>query len=293
MNLDKVYPVSVLVICLVIAVLAVVVPFRQQRLYFLDSQTAKSMKKVSSGIKTYYSTNNKLPDNLDAVVKEQIEGYYSQLSAESIKNVTYKKLESNQFQLCGKFYTDTMITSERQSEIDSDVSSPLSGLSSLSSSGGYSQHKKGDYCFDKESAGYGTLSNDYYSNSKLDSLYTSGGGSSATSQSARDSERAADVRALASNAEMYFAQNGTYPANCTELATAAVSDSSILETPNGSTSSKAPTYNCADKGTPSQTNDIYVYSPKQDAQNTKEYSAFSITYWSESEKSVKTRRSIN
>lgn len=92
---------------------------------------------------------------------------------------------------------------------------------------------------------------------------------------ARDTERAADTKAMMSTAEAYYASDatnaGTYPADCATLAAISGLNASSVHAPKGASGS-----NCATTA-PSATSDVYQYTLSSTAGAPK----LTITYWSE------------
>lgn len=295
MKLDKIYPAVLAIIIILTVAVAVLIPFREKRLKAQDAVTATALKELSSGIKGYAKTNGKLPRSVDDIDFSDTNSSYSYNTTglakdkSPLKNIEYKPIGDRQYQLCGNFKTDSG-GQKNTGDVDSAVSSSsLLYDDYYYSSVSYTKHGKGNYCFNKESVTYTSSSANYglYGDS---SLYYGGGSTSSLAKltptptnsatTTRDNKRSTDIKSMASMLEVYFAQKGYYPADCTELSK---NDPASYVAPNAPSGTKS---SCS-TSMPSSTNDVYQYSPN----STKD--SFTLKYWSENSKTVITKNSLS
>ncbi len=299
MKLDKLYTIAISVFIVGTVLFAVFVPFRQIRLSAIDSSTSSALKDVSIETKAYYTKNRKLPEDIKSL--EYTNAYNSNLAKDKsgLDKIIYKKIDSKTYQLCGQFKTNTQNdkdTGDIQIQ-SSDLGNSGNSSSSNSLDDYYSpdiypypsaivnfdKHDKGEYCFDKENT-----SSSIYDYNDVMPLNTTKSSPSTTTNSTtstqivgRDTERSADVRALASKAEEYYATNGEYPTNCSALTSLSGLTASAKKAP------KSTLINSCSTVKPSATSDIYQYTVLQAGQS------FTLSYWSEVEKTVKDISSSN
>lgn len=290
MKLDKLYTIAISVFIVGTVLFAVFVPFRQIRLSAIDSSTSSALKDVSIETKAYYTKNRKLPEDIKSL--EYTNAYNSNLAKDKsdLDKITYKKIDSKTYQLCGQFKTNTQNDKDKG---DIEIQSSDLGNSGISfdpndmnnysptiypspSAGvNYDKHDKGEYCFDKEKTS--TSIYDYDDVMPLNTTKSSPTtttnnttNSSNTQIKARDTERNADIKALASKAEEYYAINGVYPTSCSALTSLSGITASSKKAPNSTSNNSCSTVK------PSATSDVYQYTPLQAGQS------FTMSYWSES-----------
>ncbi len=266
MKLDRIYFIVIAVFIVFTVGLAIAVPFRQQMLTVSDFQTVALLNDVSNNI----STSNKAPDNINSIVKDK----------SAAKKINYTKVSNDTYKLCGDFLTDTFANGvPKDVQINAGAPSSLVYPSDASKDlpVNYALHKKGNYCFGEQkiynSSTYDKYRYDYSTNLQGSNSTKPPATSSGIAANNKDTERLKDVMDLASKAEEFYATNGEYPANCTELAAIKGLPASALKSPNG-------TANSCKTSVPSASSDVYQYTTSSSNQK------FVIYYWSDTSRAV-------
>lgn len=171
-----------------------------------DNNTQKKAQEVATSLNKYISKNNKIPDKLDVIDVKDIPDTikYTKNDDGTYKFcVTYKAASSYGSSVDGFFTGDTLqSTQEKQNPYDYNISDSNKTYTPSTLYLSYS-HKKGENCQTVKPYVYNF-------DSYLDNPGSSDSNSS-SSNSAKDTERKTDLKAIASQLEVYYANNGQYP----------------------------------------------------------------------------------
>jgi hypothetical protein len=211
---EKIFGGVLAIFAIVLIAFAVIVPMQKLKKETLDSQTAMALNMVSAAVETYVSKNDDIPKSVNDLTFESgakpAKGVLARISIQENSDYGYK--------LCANFYTDTKIDLLTNVDSPLDITSLTKDFSSSSyyNYGNYSLHDAGIYCFPSISSYYDDTNyyDDYYDDSYYDDSSTQY--SCLTSDQitikACDTKRQTDIKALHSQLEAYFAQNGMgYP----------------------------------------------------------------------------------
>lgn len=91
--------------------------------------------------------------------------------------------------------------------------------------------------------------------------------------SSRDAEREKDIKSIASKLAVYYANNGKYPADCSQLSNISGISADDLKSPN-------KTANSCSTETPTNQNDVYQYTVWADGKT------YKLSFWSESKQNI-------
>jgi type II secretory pathway pseudopilin PulG len=165
-----------------------------------DKETERKSREISTKLNTYVGKNRRIPESLDEAGIKDVP-----------KTISYTKESDSKYKFCetyknkssygGDGITSLLWGTALQSYDDTGYDD-YSGDDSYRRSSLYPSysHDKGENCQTVEP---------YFSNNY--NQYPTSSSSSSTTVKARDTERQTDIKALHSQIEAYYAQNGKYP----------------------------------------------------------------------------------
>ena len=138
-KIARIYFYSSLIIIITVFVSALTISETpsQSRNRKYDQQTAMNLDSINMEISQYYIKNNNIPETLTQLLSDSLK---YELDEDTIKNIEYKRISENKFQLCANFKTSNKDNSMCRDWLADQW-----------------QHDKGRKCFDKEVKNIPTL----------------------------------------------------------------------------------------------------------------------------------------
>lgn len=206
MKNEKLYAIFLGGFSIALVAFALAVPVQGLRKKQLDQQTSTALTEVETALSEYSAKNNgEIPKSVNDLEFDE----YSSLkdNKDTLSRITIEG-SGKDYKLCGFFYTDTKSDDEKKQKEENAVSATIKYSFGSSAYGNrFSMHDKGNFCFDNDS--YSDYQdeislNDYNNLNSYDDM--------TAPTNAPDSERQSDIKSIFGQLEIYFAENGNYPA---------------------------------------------------------------------------------
>lgn len=210
MKYEKIFGIFLAVSVVAVVIFALAVPMQGLRKSMLDSQIVNALGLVQIAVEKYIVEKGEVPKNIEDLTFDS----NPKPSSKTLKRITVKEDDSG-YQLCATFYTDTKKDAqETTNNTENLVNMAKSFTSNYNNYGTYNVHDAGNYCFKSTDSYNANMLKDNYYNNDLNSdiNYYSISPSNSSDKSGRDTKRQTDIKALHSQLEAYYAQNGSgYP----------------------------------------------------------------------------------